>query len=158
MSMFDRNQKSSPQPSPPAHQPGPSGPRSTVSAIGAKTVINGDITGSEDLVISGKVSGQISLPEHRITIQREGTVEADIVGKTIQVEGTVNGNLFGSEAVIVRSSGRVEGNLRAPRVTLEDGANFRGSIDMKPAAKPQSNKPAPQATQQQHVKPAKAGT
>ena len=137
MSMFDRNNRSNQRPEPvntPAQPPA----RNSVSAIGPKTVIVGDITGEEDLVISGKVTGQISLPEHRVTIRTDGNVEADIVGQTIEVEGTVNGNLFGSQAVIVRNSGRVEGNLRAPRVTLEDGANFRGSIDMKPTDQPKA--------------------
>lgn len=138
MSMFDRNTRSN-QRTEPATSPSPQQPtRNSVSAIGPKTVIVGDISGEEDLVISGKVTGQISLPEHRVTIRSDGTVDADIVGQTIEVEGSVNGNLFGSQAVIVRNSGRVQGNLRAPRVTLEDGANFRGSIDMKPAEQPKA--------------------
>ena len=149
MSMFDRNNRSNQRPEP-ASAPAQPPARNSVSAIGPKTVIVGDITGEEDLVISGRVTGQISLPEHRVTIRTDGTVEADIVGQTIEVEGTVNGNLFGSQAVIVRNSGRVEGNLRAPRVTLEDGANFRGSIDMKPADQPKAKaQPQPSNDQQQ---------
>ena len=144
MSMFDRNSRSN-QPEPVSTPAQPPASRNSVSAIGPKTVIVGDITGEEDLVISGQVTGQISLPEHRITIRTDGKVEADIVGQTIEVEGTVNGNLFGSQAVIVRNSGRVQGNLRAPRVTLEDGANFRGSIDMKPADQSKAKAQPPQA-------------
>lgn len=147
MSMFDRNNRANQRPEP-VSTPTQPATRNSVSAIGPKTVIVGDITGEEDLVISGKVTGNISLPEHRVTIRTDGNVEADIVGQTIEVEGSVNGNLFGSQAVIVRNTGRVEGNLRAPRVTLEDGANFRGSIDMKPTDRPKA-KAQPQQDQAQ---------
>ena len=93
--------------------------------------IKGSLSGNEDLLIEGQVEGEISLRKHNVTIGSSGKVKADIHGKCICVEGEVSGNLYGSEEVIVRRTGRVEGNAVSPRVTLENGAKFRGSIDMQ---------------------------
>ncbi len=117
---------------------------SIVATIGPSISIKGDISGDEDLVIEGRVEGAIQLGKHNVTIGHNGRVTADIRGKRICVEGEVKGDLLGDE-VLIRKSGRVEGNAKAPRVTLENGCNFRGSIDMKPAggtptSKPQSNR------------------
>jgi len=111
---------------------------SLVATIGPSISIKGDISGNEDLVIEGKVEGAIELGKHNVTIGHNGRVTADIRGKRICVEGEVKGDLLGDE-VLIRKSGRVEGNAKAPRVTLENGCNFRGSIDMKPAGSPSTS-------------------
>ncbi|MEN8162899.1 MAG: polymer-forming cytoskeletal protein [Acidobacteriota bacterium] len=99
--------------------------------IGRSITIKGDITGDEDLHIQGTVDGSVNLKEHNVTIDPEGRVKADVHGRTITVQGHVEGDLFGREQVILRPSCRVSGNITAPRVALEDGANFRGTIDME---------------------------
>lgn len=112
------------------------------ATIGPSITIKGDLTGEEDLTIQGHVNGEIRLPKNKVVIGDRGRVQADVYGKTIHVDGQVKGNLYGEEDVIVRSSGRVQGNIVGPRVTLENGANFKGSIDMEPATKA-SPTPAP---------------
>jgi len=99
--------------------------------IGSSLVVKGDVSGDEDLVIQGNVEGKVVLRNNSITVGKNGQVKADLYGKTISVEGIVQGNLFGEDKIIVRQSGTVHGNLQAPRVTLEDGAKFKGAIDME---------------------------
>jgi cytoskeletal protein CcmA (bactofilin family) len=104
--------------------------------IGSTVFIKGDLAGEEDLLIEGRLEGKIESRRHSITIGKNGRIKGDIYGKVITVEGTVEGNLFGEEQLIVRQSGNVRGNIVAPRVALEDGSNFKGSIDMSPKDKP----------------------
>ena len=105
------------------------------AVIGPTIFIKGDLTGEEDLLIEGRVDGKIELRRHSITVGKNGRIKADIYGKVITIEGMVEGNLFGEEQLIVRQSGTVHGNIVAPRVALEDGSNFKGSIDMSPREK-----------------------
>lgn len=120
----------------PAQQSIPPQSRSKDHAvIGPTIVIKGDLSGDEDLVIDGRVEGKIQFPRHSVTIGKNGTIKADIFGKTITVEGRVEGNLHGEEQLVVRHSGTVHGNIVAPRVVLEDGSNFKGNIDMSPKEK-----------------------
>ena len=102
------------------------------AVIGASITVKGDVIGEEDLVIDGRVEGEIKVNRHAVTVGRNGRIKADIHAKSIQVEGEVLGNLWGDEAVVIRRTGKVQGNVTAPRVTLEDGSTFRGSIDMQP--------------------------
>jgi cytoskeletal protein CcmA (bactofilin family) len=125
----------------PQAQPAPA-PRNPVpqakdhAMIGPTISIKGDLTGEEDLVIEGRLEGKIEMRRHSVTIGKKGQIKADIYGKIITVEGTVEGNLYGEEQLIVRQSGNVRGNIVSPRVTLEDGSNFKGNIDMSPKEKP----------------------
>ena len=100
--------------------------------IGQSIEIKGTITGNENLVIEGTVDGSVNLPDNDLTIGESGKVTADLAAKNVKVEGQVTGDISGSEKVVVSKSGRVRGNIIAPRVTLEDGAKFKGSIDMDP--------------------------
>ncbi len=100
--------------------------------IGESIRVQGEIRGSEDLLIEGEVDGQIQLEKHSVTVGRSGRVKADIHGGVLIVEGRVQGNLFAHEQAVVRASGEVRGNITSPRVSLEDGAKFKGSIDMEP--------------------------
>ncbi len=137
--------QSQPMPLAPVAQPAvsqPAAPRISASQVrehpavlGASISIKGDLTGEEDLSIEGKVEGRIELRRHSVTIGEHGHTKGDIYGKVITVEGTVEGNLYGEEQLIVRHSGTVRGNIVAPRVALEDGSNFKGSIDMSPKEK-----------------------
>ncbi len=100
------------------------------ATIGASILIQGDLKGEEDLLIQGRVEGRIELKKYNLTVGDKGRVKADINARIISVEGEVEGNLFAEEKIIVRKSGKVKGNLVAPRVGLEDGSTFKGSIDM----------------------------
>jgi cytoskeletal protein CcmA (bactofilin family) len=106
-----------------------SGP-SDAAVIGKSIQIEGDVRGNEDLLIKGEVKGTIHLPNNNVTIGSEGKVHADVHAKSVCVDGVVNGNLFGSDRVSVRSSAQVSGNISSPRVSLDDGAHFKGSIEM----------------------------
>lgn len=104
-----------------------SGERAT---IGRSIAIKGEVTGDEDLVIQGRIDGSVNLKQHAVTVGPEGEVKASIVGRIVTIEGHVEGNLTAEEQVVLRSSSRVQGDITAPRVVLEDGARFRGGVDM----------------------------
>jgi cytoskeletal protein CcmA (bactofilin family) len=118
---------------PPMSVPTPVAPPAGKSAvIGAGIKINGEISGNENILIEGRVEGRISLSGNDVTIGKTGQVMADVSAKTIRVAGEVSGDLQAKERVVISGSGNVRGNVVAPRVVLEDGAVFKGSIDMDP--------------------------
>jgi cytoskeletal protein CcmA (bactofilin family) len=104
-----------------------SGERAT---IGPSISIRGEVTGDEDLLIQGRVDGSVDLKQHAVTVGPEGKVKAGIVARVVVVEGMVEGNLKADEQVILRSSASVQGDITSPRLVLEDGARFRGGVDM----------------------------
>jgi cytoskeletal protein CcmA (bactofilin family) len=99
--------------------------------IGPGIHIKGTVTGDEDLIIQGRVEGTIDLGGHEVFIGQSGRVVADIKAKRIEIEGEVTGDVNGVEKVVIAHSGKLWGNIVAPRVTLEDGAVFKGVIDME---------------------------
>lgn len=105
------------------------------ASIGASIRIKGDVTGDENLIIQGTVEGTITLQGHNVTISKSGKVRANIIANQIIVEGELEGDMNGDEKVVIRDTGNVRGNIIAPRVTLEDGAMFKGSIEMEPRNK-----------------------
>jgi cytoskeletal protein CcmA (bactofilin family) len=119
---------------PPAAAPPPE--RREVAGIGPSITIIGDVSGDEDLTILGRVEGKIELPQHTVTIGQGGRVKADIRAKLVSVAGEVQGNLIAGEQIVIRRTATMLGNLTAPRVGLEDGCRFRGSVEMEtPAGK-----------------------
>lgn len=100
------------------------------ATIGRSITIRGEVSGDEDLLIQGRVDGSVNLQQHSVTVGSEGEVKADITARVVTVEGSVEGNLKAEEQVILRSSALVKGDISAPRVALEDGARFRGGVDM----------------------------
>lgn len=114
--------------------------------IGASIKINGTVTGDENLIVEGTIEGNVDLPKNDLTVGATGKVTADITANTVRVDGQVTGDIAGTEKVIISRSGKVLGNIKAPRVTLEDGAKFKGSIDMDPGDNERSSKPAAAAT------------
>ena len=98
--------------------------------IGPSIQIKGDLSGEEDLIIQGKVKGTIQLRDKSLTVGSQGQVDANVVAHAIIVEGKVNGDLYGSERVSIRKTGNVQGNIISPKVSLEEGCRFKGSIDM----------------------------
>ncbi len=105
------------------------------AVIGSSLVVDGSIKGQEDLLIEGRVEGDINLPNNVVTVGTGGEVKAKIQAAVIVVEGKVDGDLVGEEQIEIRRSGNVLGNIIAPRVGLEDGAQFKGNIDMSPKSK-----------------------
>lgn len=141
---WKRNEPDPPAAPPPQPVSQPSRQPADSATIGASIRIKGDLSGDEDLLVQGQIQGTIKLQSHNVTVGPSGRVKADIRGRTIRVEGEVDGNLYGEEEIVIRASGRVQGNLQAPRVTLENGSNFKGSIDMDAAGqrKPEAGGPA----------------
>jgi cytoskeletal protein CcmA (bactofilin family) len=98
--------------------------------IGSSIIIDGEIAGDEDLIVLGTVKGKISVKENLI-IEKSGVVDADIETQNVEVAGQVNGNIVASNKVDLKSQSRVSGDIKAPRILIEDGASFRGSVDME---------------------------
>ena len=105
-------------------------PSTERATIGRSITIRGEVTGDEDLLIQGRVEGSVDLKQHSVTVGPEGQVKASIGGRIVTVEGRVEGNLTAQEQIILRKSAWVQGDIAAPRVVLEDGASFRGGVDM----------------------------
>jgi cytoskeletal protein CcmA (bactofilin family) len=124
---------------PPAVSEAPAAPRpvSTSTAdqatIGKSLVIKGEVTGSESLYIDGRVEGSINLAGNRVTVGRNGVVSANINAREIVVLGKVRGNLTASDRVDIRSDGSLTGDVVAARISIEDGAFFKGGIDIRKA-------------------------
>lgn len=136
-------------PLPPVQPPPVASDRYDAAAIGSSIKIVGDVTGDEDLTILGKIEGKIVLPKHSVTIGQSGRVKADIQAKFVSVAGEVHGNLVAAEQIVIRKTATMLGNLTAPRVGLEDGCRFRGSVEMEaPAekARPAATQSAPAAS------------
>jgi cytoskeletal protein CcmA (bactofilin family) len=104
------------------------------AVIGRSIQINGDVHGNEDLRIEGDVSGTVELRNSNLTIGKEGKVRADIYAKSIVVDGTTEGDIYASERIVVHVSANVRGNITAPKVGIEEGAKFKGSIEMDQGA------------------------
>ena len=100
------------------------------TVIGHSIEVSGEIHGDEDLVILGSVRGKIFLKDN-LVVESSANVEADLESRSIEISGTVTGSVVASERVEIREEGRVNGNIKAPRITIADGALFRGTVDME---------------------------
>ena len=109
------------------------------ATIGKSLVIKGEVTGSESLYIDGRVEGSINLAGNRVTIGRNGVVAANINAREIVVLGKVRGNLTASDRVDIRSDGSLTGDVIAARISIEDGAFFKGGIDIRKGGQPKPN-------------------
>src|SRR5690554_5544214 len=144
--MFDRNKDKhnerpeTPAPAAPAPAPGNTSnvpPRAAAASsgkaavLGATIKIKGDITGDEDLMIEGQVDGSVTLNSHELTVGRTGRVHADVSAKVIRIDGEVQGDITSREKVVLSSTSNTKGNIITPKMTLEEGARFKGSIDIR---------------------------
>ncbi len=109
----------------------PAVPTGEQATIGKSLVVKGELTGSESLYIDGKVEGAINLPGNRVTVGRNGQVAANIVAREVVVLGKVRGNCQASDRVDIRSEGSLTGDVIAARISIEDGAFFKGGIDIR---------------------------
>jgi cytoskeletal protein CcmA (bactofilin family) len=120
-----------------APTPASAQPAGEQATIGKSLVVKGELSGSESLYIDGKVEGAINLPGNRVTVGRNGQVAANIMAREIVVLGKVRGNCQASDRVDIRSEGSLTGDVVAARISIEDGAFFKGGIDIrKPGAEP----------------------
>jgi len=103
------------------------------ATIGKSLVIKGEVTGSESLYIDGRVEGTINLPGNRVTVGRNGQIQANINAKELVVLGKVKGNITASDRVDIRNEGSLAGDVVCQRISIEDGAYFKGSIDIRKA-------------------------
>lgn len=110
----------------------PPRPAGSGSRLGPSLQWEGKLAGDEDLVVEGRFRGEIHLPAHQVTIGGQGLVDGEVRASAIIVEGEVRGNLSAAQQVLVRASGKVLGDIRAPRVALDQGCRFKGAIDMEP--------------------------
>ena len=110
---------------------GPEVPRGTVAHIGKSVLIKGELSGSEDLYVDGQVEGTIELRDHNLTVGPNGRVQANINAKEVIIHGSLKGNVRAIDRVEIRKSGSLVGDLVAARVMIEDGAYFKGSIDIQ---------------------------
>lgn len=140
-------------PATPAYEPParPAAPTGEQATIGKGLVIKGEITGTESLFIDGKVEGSVNLAGNRVTVGRNGQVAANITAREIVVLGKVRGNVTASDRVDIRAEGALTGDVAAARISIEDGAFFKGGIDIKkpdakPEAKPAAAEPAKPVT------------
>lgn len=113
----------------PRPQRNPSNPRDE-AILGLGITVEGEISGSQDLIILGKVIGKIDLQENSVRMGASADVTADVVAKTVEVGGKVKGNIAALERVVLKQTSRLDGNVLAPRMVLEEGAKFHGGIDM----------------------------
>ena len=102
----------------------------TTAVIGETIVIKGEVSGDEDLRVEGRVEGSVSMPKSRLTVGSSGNIHADVNAKTLNVEGHIDGDVSALEKVVLKSTGHMQGNIKAPRITLEDGCKFNGTISM----------------------------
>jgi cytoskeletal protein CcmA (bactofilin family) len=109
------------------------------ATIGRSLVIKGEISGSESLYVDGKIEGTINLNDNRVTIGRNGSVTANISAREVVIMGKVQGNVTCSDRLDIRSEGSLTGDVVTQRISVEDGAIMKGSIEVK-AAEQKNNK------------------
>ena len=117
---------------------GATGDRAT-ARLGSSLHVKGEITGSEDLLIDGSVEGLIQLDERKLTVGATAKVTADIIAREVVVFGTVKGNLRAKDRIEIKKDGSVNGDLTTARIMIEDGAYFKGSIEIDKSAEKETS-------------------
>lgn len=151
--MFDKSKTSRQTPPPkeeektmsrpaPSVTPPPAASGNKVAMIGEGISVTGDVAANSNLRVEGRIEGRSVTCAQDVEVAESGVVKASIAARVVKIAGAVAGDVSGSEKVFIGKSGRVQGNIVAPRVQLEDGALFRGSIDMNPAEPSTAKKPA----------------
>src|SRR6202142_3441677 len=142
-SQIKENAPMSTNPAPSHHAPDSRGP----AVIGKSVMIKGQIFSREDLTIDGEIDGSVELHEHRLTVGPNGKLQAGVKAREVVVLGTIHGNVEASDKIDIRKDAKLVGDIKTARIVIEDGAYFKGSIDI---ARPEAAKPpaAAQAKQQ----------
>jgi cytoskeletal protein CcmA (bactofilin family) len=129
--------------------------RPDVAHIGKNVIIKGELSGSEDLYLDGEVEGNIELRGHCLTIGPNGRVRANIHAREITVDGKVDGNVNGTDRVVLRKSAILVGDIFTQRISIEDGAYFKGGIDIN---KNEKTKESARVEEKRDQKPVSAAT
>ncbi|GAC1702593.1 MAG: hypothetical protein NVS9B4_08320 [Candidatus Acidiferrum sp.] len=109
-----------------------------IARLGSSLHVKGEISGNEDLLIDGSVEGLIQLDERKLTVGATAKVTADIIAREVVVYGTVKGNLRAKDRIEIKKDGSVNGDLTTARIMIEDGAYFKGSIEIDKSAEKES--------------------
>ena len=109
------------------------------AVIGKSVMIKGQIFSREDLTIDGEIDGSVELQEHRLTVGPHGKLQAGVKAREIVVLGTIHGNVEASDKIDIRKDAKLVGDIKTARIVIEDGAYFKGSIDI---ARPEISKAA----------------
>src|ERR1700733_1088520 len=112
----------------------PLGNTGTGARLGSSLHVKGEISGNEDLLIDGTVEGLITLDERKLTVGASAKVTADIIAREVVVYGTVKGNLRAKDRIEIKKDGSVNGDLTTARIMIEDGAYFKGSVEIDKSA------------------------
>ena len=120
-----------PTPARPSLEPARKEFQSEMAHIGKSVIIRGELSGSEDLYLDGEVEGNISLTEHNLIVGPNGRVRANIIAKDVVVHGKVDGNVQGHDRVELKKSAVLSGDISTQRIVIEDGAFFKGAIDIR---------------------------
>jgi cytoskeletal protein CcmA (bactofilin family) len=115
------------------------------ASIGKSVTIKGQIFSREDLIVDGEIEGAIELNEHRLTVGPNGRVRAGIKAREIVVLGTIDGNVEALDKIDIRKDAKLVGDIKTARIIIEDGAYFKGSIDIVKNETPKPTAPRPQA-------------
>src|SRR5579862_8267287 len=134
-SQIKENAPMSTNPAPSHHATDSRGP----AVIGKSVMIKGQIFSREDLTIDGEIDGSVELHEHRLTVGPHGKLQAGVKAREIVVLGSVHGNVEASDKIVIRKDARLVGDIKTARIVIEDGAYFKGSIDI---TRPETTKPA----------------
>jgi cytoskeletal protein CcmA (bactofilin family) len=102
-----------------------------VAHIGKSVIIKGELSGSEDLYLDGEVEGNIDLHSHNLVVGPNGRVRANVFAKDVVIHGKVDGNVTGVEKVELKKSAVLNGDIGTQRIVIEDGAFFKGAIDIR---------------------------
>ena len=120
--------------------------RTDVAHIGKSVVVKGELSGSEDLYVDGEVEGSIELRDHNLTVGPNGRIRANITAKEIVIHGRVDGNITSKDRVELRKSAVLAGDIVTQRILIEDGAYFKGGIDISKDQTAKREQQAGQAT------------
>ena len=120
-------------------------PTRGAASIGKSVTIKGQIFSREDLIVDGEIEGAIELNEHRLTVGPNGRVRAGIKAREIVVLGTIDGNVEALDKIDIRKDAKLVGDIKTARIIIEDGAYFKGSIDIVKNESPKPTAPRPQA-------------
>jgi cytoskeletal protein CcmA (bactofilin family) len=134
--MWKRDESVNPPP-PPNDAPAPAANRLSKTAaeavvmdLGSSMTIKGELSASEDLTLSGRMEGRISVPDHTLTIGPHADIKAEIAGKSVIIMGAITGNITADEKVDIRATGAVTGDIVSPRLAVAEGGSLRGKVDM----------------------------
>jgi cytoskeletal protein CcmA (bactofilin family) len=137
---LERKNSQTDEKSPDTMRPVASSTDRSTAWLGPSLHVKGDITGTEDMLIDGSVEGMIQLNEHKLTVGMAAKLKADIDAREVVVYGCVQGNVHATGRIEIKKGGSVIGNLRTAQVMIDDGADFKGSIEIDKSAEEETDK------------------